>query len=57
MLLKQLIELYDRLDSSTACGATVKDYLLGINEKADVTVYELKGNGGKTDMILSLIHI
>ena len=51
MLLKQLIELYDRLDSSTACGATVKDYLLGINEKADVTVYELKGNGGKTDMI------
>lgn len=51
MLLKQLIELYDRLDSSTACGATVKDYLLGINEKADVTVYELKGNGGMTDMI------
>lgn len=51
MLLKQLIELYDILDSSTASGAAVKDYLCGVNENADVTVYELKGARGKTDMI------
>lgn len=51
MLLKQLIELYELLDSSTASGKTVEDYLRGIQENADITVYELKGPKGKTDMI------
>lgn len=51
MLLKQLIELYDILDSSTVNGKTVEDYLRGIQKEADITVYELKGPKGKTDII------
>ena len=51
MLLKQLIELFDILDAPTADGQRVKDYLLSVNPKADITVYPLKGPKGKTDMI------
>lgn len=55
MLLKQLIEVFDILDSSTAGGEAVKDYLCGVNENAQVTVWELKGPRGKTDMIRILV--
>lgn len=46
MLLIQLIELYELLDSSTASGKAVEDYLRAIQENADITVYELKGLKG-----------
>ena len=51
MLMKQFIELYDILDSSTASGEQVKNYLLNINKDADIVVYPLTGTKGTTDMI------
>lgn len=51
MLIKQLIEVFDLLDSSTACGADIADYLRGIDPKADVEVSPLVGPRGKTDMV------
>ncbi|MDU1910964.1 DUF1177 domain-containing protein [Fusobacterium sp.] len=51
MLIKQFIEMYDILDSSTASGEKVKNYLLSIKHDADVVVYPLKGERGTTDMI------
>ncbi|MCL1993741.1 MAG: DUF1177 domain-containing protein [Spirochaetes bacterium] len=51
MLIKQIIEVYDILDSANASGAQVKDYLLSIKSDADIEVYELKGPKGKTDMV------
>ncbi|GLB28702.1 hypothetical protein LAD12857_06250 [Lacrimispora amygdalina] len=51
MLMKQLIEVYDLLDSSYASGKQVEGYLKGIRSDADVEVYTLKGPKGKTDMV------
>lgn len=51
MLMKQLMELYSILDDSTANGEKVKDYLLSLNENANIVVYPLKGERGTTDMI------
>lgn len=53
MLMKQILEIYDILDSIYASGAAVEEYLRVIDPDADIDVYELKGeNGdGKTDMI------
>ncbi len=51
MLLKQMIDLFDILDSQYANGEDVKKYLLSVNPEADVTVYPLHGPKGKTDMI------
>ena len=51
MLIKQIIEVYDILDSSGASGEQVKKYLHSINPDANVEVYELKGPKGKTDMV------
>ena len=51
MLIKQLVEVFDLLDSSTACGADIADYLRGIDPKADVEVSPLVGPRGKTDMV------
>ena len=53
MLMKQILEIYDILDSIYANGAAVEEYLRVIDPDADIDVYELKGeNGdGKTDMI------
>lgn len=36
MLIKQLIEVFDLLDSSTACGADIADYLRGIEDRKSV---------------------
>ena len=55
MLIKQLIEVFDLLDSSTACGADIADYLRGIDPKADVEVSPLVVPRGKTDMVKVLI--
>ena len=51
MLIKQLIEVFGLLDSSTASGADIADYLRGIDPKADVEVSPLVGPRGKTDMV------
>lgn len=51
MLIKQVIELYDILDSAYASGAAAEAYLKSIDPEADVHVYQLTGPKGKTDMI------
>ncbi len=51
MLLKQVIELFDILDTPTACGQSVKEYLLSVNPQADIHIYPLHGPKGKTDMV------
>jgi hypothetical protein len=51
MLMKQLIEVYDLLDSRYASGKQVESYLKGIRSDADVEVYTLEGPKGKTDMV------
>ena len=51
MLIKQIIETFDVLDSSTVTGKDVENYLRGIKTDADIEVYELKGPKGSTDMV------
>ncbi|MDR7811593.1 DUF1177 domain-containing protein [Lacrimispora sp.] len=51
MLMKQLIEVHDLLDSSYANGKGAMEYLKTIRPDADVEVYTLVGQKGKTDMI------
>lgn len=51
MLIKQVIELYDILDSAYANGAAAEAYLKSIDPEADIQVYQLAGPKGKTDMI------
>lgn len=51
MLLKQIMEAYEVLDSSTASGKDVEAYLKSIKPDADVEVYELRGPKGTTDMV------
>ena len=52
MLIKQIIEVFDVLDSSTASGKTVKDYLFSVNKDANVEVYPITGpKGESTDMV------
>jgi len=50
MLARQIIELFDILDSSTASGQNVVDYLDCIRAGAALT-YPLVGPKGKTDMV------
>lgn len=51
MLIKQIIEAFDVLDSSTVTGKDVENYLRGIKPDANIEVYELKGPKGSTDMV------
>ena len=51
MLMKQIIDAYEVLDSSFVIGEAVKEYLLGIKADANVEVYELVGPKGSTDML------
>ncbi len=51
MLIKQIIEVFDILDSSTVTGADVERYLKAIKPDAQTEVYELKGPQGSTDMV------
>ena len=51
MLIKQVMEVFDVLDSSTVNGAAVKDYLLSVNPEANVEIYPLEGPKGSTDMV------
>lgn len=51
MLIKQVMEAFDILDSSTVSGADVERYLRGIKPDTEIEVYELKGPNGSTDMV------
>ena len=51
MLIKELVELFDILDSPQASGQVAKDYLLSLNEKADINVNTMQGAKGSTDFI------
>lgn len=51
MLFRQLLEVYDLLDTPAASGESVKQYLLGIDPTADIETYTLSGSQGSTDMI------
>jgi len=51
MLLKQLIELYDLLDSPDASGPKVTEYLKRIDPTCSVETYVLSGEKGSTDMV------
>lgn len=51
MLIKQVIELIDILDSPSASGAAVEQYLRAIDPQANIEVYALQGPKGKTDMV------
>ena len=43
MLIKQVIELIDILDSPSASGAAVEQYLRAIDPQANIEVYALQG--------------
>ena len=55
MLYKQLLEVYELLDTASASGPAVRNYLLAIDPEAKVETYPLYGNAGgvpgKTDMV------
>ena len=51
MIAKYIMELYEILDSSTASGKDVEEYLKSICSDANIEVYPLVGAKGKTDMI------
>ncbi|MBO1265143.1 DUF1177 domain-containing protein [Proteiniclasticum sp. SCR006] len=51
MLMKQILEVYDILDSPSASGEAVRDYLLSVKPDADVETYKLEGPKGSTDML------
>lgn len=55
MLIKQVIEAFDILDSSTVSGADVVSYLKSICPDADAYTYRLEGtdekSGKSTDMV------
>lgn len=61
MLWKQLLEIYDLLDTASASGEAVCEYLRGIDPQAQVETYPLYGKmtregvPGKTDMLRLLI--
>lgn len=51
MLMKQIMDAYEVLDSTYVTGKKVEEYLRTIQADADITVYELKGPKGTTDML------
>lgn len=55
MLYKQLIELFDILDSASASGAQVVEYLRSIVPDCQVETYPLEGPKGHTDMVRILV--
>lgn len=55
MILKQLLDLYDLLDSPSATGAAVVAYLQDIDPDCDAETYKLEGPRGSTDMVR--VHI
>ena len=51
MLYKELIELFDILDSASASGSEVVEYLKAINTMCQAETYPLAGPNGHTDMV------
>ncbi len=52
MLIKQIMEVFDVLDSSTVTGKSVEEYLRSIKADANIEVYALNGpKGESTDMV------
>lgn len=51
MLIKQIIEVFDLMDSSTVSGKDLERYLKSVNPNANVEVYPLVGPKGTTDMV------
>lgn len=51
MLWKQLIDLYELLDSPAVSGQAVVDYLHGIDPECDARTYPLNGSRGSTDVV------
>lgn len=51
MLLKQIIDVFDLLDDSRVDGATVVNFLKGIDPEADAETYPLTGPRGTTHMV------
>lgn len=51
MLIKQIMETFDILDSSKVTGDDVAAYLRGIKSDVKITVSELAGPKGSTDMV------
>lgn len=56
MVYKQMIELFEILDDSRADGAGVEKYLRSIKSDADIEVYPVYGDKGKTDVVKICIH-
>jgi hypothetical protein len=52
MLLKQMMELFDILDSPTASGANVRIYLYSIYPRASISVQTIKVATGSSDVII-----
>ena len=55
MLYKELIELFDVLDSASASGSEVVEYFRSIDPMCQVETYPLEGPKGHTDMVRILI--
>ena len=55
MLYKELIELFDMLDSASASGSEVVEYFRSIDPTCQVETYPLEGPKGHTDMVRILI--
>ena len=51
MLYKELIELFDMLDSASASGSEVVEYFRSIDPMCQVETYPLEGPKGHTDMV------
>ncbi len=51
MILKQIIDMYEIMDSSTVCAKDIADYLKGIKADADIHYYDVIGPRGDTEMI------
>ena len=55
MLYKELIELFDMLDSASASGSEVVEYFKSIDPMCQAETYPLTGPKGHTDMVRILI--
>lgn len=51
MIYRQLLDLFDILDSPAASGQAVVDYFRAIDPECDAETYRLEGHKGSTDMV------
>lgn len=55
MLVKEIIELYEILDSAYASGEKVADYLKGISPECNVSIETIQGKEGKTTDVVKVL--